>query len=236
MKRIRAQLSYANVAATLAVLFAMSGGAIAATGGFSSGGKLRACVNEEGGLKLLKSGRHCKRGQKTVAWNVTGPAGTPGPAGTKGATGAQGAPGTPGTGGKEGQRGPSNGFQVFNDAAGAVGNTSKTVATLAVPSGSYLVTAKLWGVNSSVSRIELECQLVNDVNDDKDETDVTADEEGTTSFFGRSVVSLEAASKFDTPGRWLLKCIAFNAPINVVDVKLQAIQVASLSNEPTTTS
>jgi hypothetical protein len=236
MKRITAHLSYANATATLALLFALSGGAIAATGGFSSGGKLQACANEEGGLKLLKAGKHCKRGQKTLAWNVTGPAGATGSAGAKGATGAQGAPGTPGTQGKEGQQGPSNGFQVFNDAPGAVSNTSKTVATLAVPSGSYLVTAKLWAVNSSASRIELECQLINDVNGDKDETDVTAEAEGTTSFFGRSTVSLEAASKFGVPGRWLLKCDAFNAPINVEDVKLQAIQVASLSNDPTTTS
>jgi hypothetical protein len=53
----------------------MSGGAIAATGGFSSGGKLQACVNEEGGLKLLKAGKKCKKGQKTVAWDQTGPAG-----------------------------------------------------------------------------------------------------------------------------------------------------------------
>jgi hypothetical protein len=98
---MRRHVSYANVAATLALVFAMSGGAIAATGGFSSGGKLQACVNEEGTLKLLKSGKHCKKGQKTVAWNMTGPAG---PAGTKGATGS-GTPGTLGATGKEGPQG-----------------------------------------------------------------------------------------------------------------------------------
>jgi hypothetical protein len=95
---MRRHVSYANVAATLALVFAMSGGAIAATGGFSSGGKLQACVNEEGALKLLKSGKHCKKGQKTVAWNMTGPAGT------KGATGS-GTPGTLGATGKEGPQG-----------------------------------------------------------------------------------------------------------------------------------
>lgn len=106
MKRIRAHLSYANVAATLAVLFAMSGGAIAATGGFSSGGTLRACVNEEGGVKLLKAGGHCGRGKKTVAWNVTGPAGAKGAAGASGAAGAAGAQGKEGSAGKEGKAGP----------------------------------------------------------------------------------------------------------------------------------
>src|SRR6059058_4556841 len=93
MKRIKRHLSYANVAATLALVFAMTGGAIAATGGFTSGGALRACVNEEGGLRLLKAGKRCKRGQKTVVWNQTGPAGAKGASGAPGAAGAQGAQG-----------------------------------------------------------------------------------------------------------------------------------------------
>jgi hypothetical protein len=93
MERIRRHLSYANVVATLAWVFAMTGGAIAATGGFTSGGKLQACVNEEGGLKLLKAGKHCKRGQKTIAWNQTGPSGAAGAKGAAGATGALGATG-----------------------------------------------------------------------------------------------------------------------------------------------
>jgi hypothetical protein len=90
---MRRHVSYANVAATLALVFAMSGGAIAATGGFSSGGKLQACVNGEGGLKLLKAGKHCKKGQKTVAWSMTGPAGAKGATGASGAAGATGAVG-----------------------------------------------------------------------------------------------------------------------------------------------
>ena len=66
MERIRRHLSYANVAATLALVFAMTGGAIAATGGFSSSGKLQACVGSGGTLKLLKSGQRCHHGQQKV--------------------------------------------------------------------------------------------------------------------------------------------------------------------------
>ncbi|MHB8234666.1 MAG: hypothetical protein ACYDHT_08435 [Solirubrobacteraceae bacterium] len=99
MQRIGGNLSYANVAATLALVFAMSGGAIAATGGFSSGGTLRACVNEEGVIRLLKPGKACKRGQKSVSWNQTGPAGA------KGATGAAGPAGATGPGGATGATG-----------------------------------------------------------------------------------------------------------------------------------
>lgn len=102
MKRIRRHIGYANVVATLALLFAMSGGVMAATGGFTSSGRLQACVNEEGGIKLLKSGRHCKRGQKTVAWNQTGPAGSRGVAGAPGTPGASGTAGSSGTNGATG--------------------------------------------------------------------------------------------------------------------------------------
>ncbi len=96
MDRIRRHLSYANVAATLALMFAISGGAIAASGGFTSGGALHACVNGEGTLKLLKAGRHCTHGQKTVVWNQAGPAGPRGATGATGASGTAGAPGAPG--------------------------------------------------------------------------------------------------------------------------------------------
>jgi hypothetical protein len=103
MKRIWRHVSYANVAATLALVLAMSGGAIAATGGFSSGGTLRACANEEGAIRLLKPGKKCKKGQTAVAWNQTGPAGAPG---AKGASGANGAAGAQGAQGGQGGQGP----------------------------------------------------------------------------------------------------------------------------------
>jgi hypothetical protein len=105
MKGIRRHLSYANVTATLALVLAMSGGAIAASGGFSSGGKLQACVNGEGVLRLLKPGKHCARGQQAVSWNQQGPAGVSGANGAAGAPGAQGATGATGQSGTVGVNG-----------------------------------------------------------------------------------------------------------------------------------
>jgi hypothetical protein len=100
MDGIRRHLSYANVAATLALVLAMSGGAVAATGGFSSGGKLRACVNGEGGLRLLKPGKHCTRSQQAIAWNQEGPAGARGAIGSPGAAGPKGVEGPKGESGE----------------------------------------------------------------------------------------------------------------------------------------
>jgi len=93
MGRIRQQLSFANVVSMLALVFAMSGGAIAATGGFTAASSsIKACVGANGVLKIL-TGKRCKSGQKAVSWNQQGPAGA------RGATGAKGAPGTAGLNG-----------------------------------------------------------------------------------------------------------------------------------------
>jgi hypothetical protein len=105
MERIRRHLSFANCAAGLALLFSMTGGAVAATGGFSSGGTLRACANEEGAIRLLKPGKKCKKGQTQVAWNQTGPAGAKGAPGASGATGATGTAGATGAAGAKGAEG-----------------------------------------------------------------------------------------------------------------------------------
>ncbi len=128
MERIRRHLSYANVAATLALVLAMSGGAVAASGGLSSGGTLRACANEEGAIRLLKAGKHCKRGQKSVSWNQQGPAGAKG---TPGAASAPGASGPAGVPGKDGSPGTAIAYGTFEASGTLEPETNSTALTTA---------------------------------------------------------------------------------------------------------
>ena len=130
MERIRRHLSFANVAAGLALLFSMTGGAFAATGGFSSGGTLKACANEEGRLKLLKSGEHCRRGQKSISWSQIGPAGAKGATGASGAAGAGGPSGAPGAAGADGS---ARAYGVTNPAGELVASKSKNLTVRKVP-------------------------------------------------------------------------------------------------------
>jgi hypothetical protein len=147
MERISKHLSFANVAAGLALLFSMSGGAIAATGGFSSGGTLRACANEEGAIRLLKPGKKCKKGQKAVSWNQTGPAGAKGVAGAPGGGGAVGGAGAPGAKGESGANGTARAYGVVNSAGQIVAAKSKNLTAEKTGTGSYCVRPTGGGIN-----------------------------------------------------------------------------------------
>lgn len=90
MRRVRARLTYANVVATLALLFAMSGGALAASHYvISSPKQIKPSV-----LKKLRG--------------KTGSRGAVGVKGQTGNTGVQGVPGVPGMVGPRGESGPQS--------------------------------------------------------------------------------------------------------------------------------
>jgi hypothetical protein len=102
LSKIRGRFTYSNVAMTLALVFAMTGGAYAAKKYIVTSTKqISPAV-----LKQLKGSRG-PVGAAGVAGPVgptgpAGPVGPTGPAGVKGDTGAKGDPGTPGEPGKDG--------------------------------------------------------------------------------------------------------------------------------------
>jgi pilus assembly protein FimV len=178
MDGIGRHLSYANVAATLALVLAMSGGAIAATGGFSSGGKLQACVSEGGIMRLAKAGQKCKKGQTEIAWNQTGPdgpKGTPGAAGAPGTAGAAGAPGAKGAEGPKGASGESATVKWASiNAGGGLRSAHGVVAAPLVEGKQYAV-----AFDSDITN----CAIVATSNEPADENaTITTGREGTEVF------------------------------------------------------
>ncbi len=102
---MRKRLSYANVTATLALVFAMSGGAMAANSYLINSTKQ---INPKVLKKLTgKPGKNGTAGATgaTGATGPTGPAGSPGAAGTKGEKGEKGETGLQGETGLKGETG-----------------------------------------------------------------------------------------------------------------------------------
>jgi hypothetical protein len=80
------RVSYPNVVATLCLIALVGAGAVAAVAQSGGGRQLAACYKKRGKAKgamrfLAKSSARCKKGEKKVTWNRTGP---PGPAGEGG--------------------------------------------------------------------------------------------------------------------------------------------------------
>lgn len=107
-------------------LFAALGGVAWAT---ASGGRvIHGCYSTKAhngasrGTLLVRTGRRCARGERSLSWNVRGPSGPRGDAGTAGATGKTGAEGATGATGVTGATGSTG-------ATGAAGTTGSTGAT-----------------------------------------------------------------------------------------------------------
>jgi hypothetical protein len=102
MKPLSRHLSYANVAATLALVFAMSGGALAAS-------RYLITSTHQISPKVLKSLR-----------GSAGHQGIPGVAGAPGLTGATGTTGNTGPRGATGETGPSNEQTTYVDGPNVI--------------------------------------------------------------------------------------------------------------------
>jgi hypothetical protein len=131
MKRLRGNLTYANVTATLALFLVVAGGTTYAASqlGKESVGSRELEKGAVTPIKLSKASRAA----------LVGPEG---PGGAKGERGPNGAAGVPGP---QGGAGPSAAYAMYHNAAIQVPNDLEVhrVATLSVPAGSYVVSAKL---------------------------------------------------------------------------------------------
>lgn len=118
----RRQFSYANVVATLALVFALGGGAYAAIAPVRDGVVHTCYGKSSGALRVVNAGQRCGRRERALNLNQRGPRGFTGPRGATGPTGKTGATGKRGATGARGATGPA-GVSVTS-AALAAGNAN----------------------------------------------------------------------------------------------------------------
>jgi hypothetical protein len=184
MRQIRKHLTYTKVAATLAVFLAAGGVAWAASG--ISRNTIHGCYKKRGGA--LRIAGHCRRNEKGVSWNRVGPSGPRGSTGKTGKTGATGATGAAGGQGATGLPGPSDVFAA-GAAFGPLEGSPKSIASLTLPAGSYLIEAKVVLFASGAEATGMACFLAPDLSlkpefDAANATALKSDEPNALSLIG----------------------------------------------------
>ena len=78
------------------------------------------------------------------------------------------------------------------------------------------------------------CVLTNDESADSDTTQVAVDPSGSDTMYGQAAMSLAAASTLPRAGHWILRGSKShpNPGGEAHDIKMQAIQLGSLTNSP----
>jgi hypothetical protein len=113
----------------------------------------KASGKGKGAVRLVARKQRCKRGERKVAWSVTGPAGSSGASGEQGATGAQGLVGPAGPQGGSGLQTQvselTQEVEVLKQTLQGVTNESLTDALAAVTTLESTVT----GLDSTVSTL-----------------------------------------------------------------------------------
>jgi hypothetical protein len=153
---MRKRITYANVAATLALVFSMSGGALAASHYMINSTKQ---INP----RVLKSlqGDPGLRGP-TGNDGSKGAEGARGPAGAEGAKGAEGPTGPTAATGPTGPTGPSEGWTAKVDGNREIGQSEKEpslLTSLKLPPGEWIVSAATGLTNISDEGRSAWCKL-----------------------------------------------------------------------------
>jgi hypothetical protein len=188
-----------TIAASVAAL-AGGGSAVASGLADSTATVYQGCLQHNvGALYNVKlnpgAAPHCRRDDKLISWNQTGPAGV------TGAQGAKGDPGLPGPQGAKGNPGPTSPSDVyFNEiqdpTPDSFGNASVSVT---LPAGNYAVSGKAYVFTQASIAENTVCTLSGD--------GTHADQSGATGQpTSTQTIALETVQSLSGGGRVSLNC------------------------------
>lgn len=222
----------ALVVAALAVFLVVGGSATAAkliTGKDVKNGSITGADVKKGSLGADKLSRAAVRALQTGkpgaagAKGDAGPAGAAGQAGATGATGPQGPAGVQGPAGPQGPEGPTTAYFGGQGSRTIRGSGDRTVATLALPAGSFTIAAKV--IVNSESRDPVMClvrRLAPVLDLDIARADLEAGVDAT--------LAMTAVTTFAVPGSIALVCFEGTGDLHVTNAKVVATKVGSIVN------
>jgi hypothetical protein len=193
-----------------------------------SGGVIHGCYgNASGALFLATSPSNtCHPGLTPLAWSQTGPQGPQGIQGVKGVDGTNGIDGTNGSDGAPGAPGPTGAAGV-SDAyiarqSGSVDSSGgKQILSLSVPSGSYVVMAKIDGTDEDQDYQTTTCTLSTG-----DQTAMRLNSSAFSEVDDIGALSLEDAATFTGTTTVTLNCTGYKTVI--ADGVLTILRVGTL--------
>ncbi|HEY2053338.1 MAG TPA: hypothetical protein VGH14_05315 [Solirubrobacterales bacterium] len=210
---LRRHLTYANVAATLALFLALGGAAYAAS-------QLPRNSVGTGQLKAeaVTSGKIAKKARKQLRGSTgpQGPQGKAGPKGAAGAKGATGAKGAQGTQGPKGEPGDLPAFEAFTKPAPPTPFTGAIpVVTVSLGPGSYATSANVV-VRAPGGATTVTCGLTGG-----------GEAVATVPAGGSETLSMAANRVLGGAGSAAVTCSAGVEPAEVTFASVNAIQVRS---------
>jgi hypothetical protein len=214
---MRGRISYANVVATLALFFAMSGGALAAKHYLITSAKQ---INPKV-LKELKG--------KTGAMGAGGAPGATGSAGPMGAAGKEGPPGSKGEIGPQGSRGEIGPSHAYSKTG------SEDTQTVTVPAGNYVVTGSGQFFNFGTKYAAGACVIVVDgklfIARDSSTVPNIGDTDQREEVFGSMTITNNAAVQLKSSGTISESCGEGESqqPISPSSTEITAILVGGLN-------
>jgi hypothetical protein len=209
MNSLRRHLSYANVVATLALVFAMSGGALAAR------------------HYLINS---TKQISPKVLRKLEGHAGKPG---AQGPAGQPGAPGPVGATGNDGARGPSDVYeaQLGTEAKASAGHT-RTLTLANLPAGTYAISGQAFIAPQEQKPGHGECHL----HAESDEALGTGQLTNIGTAEESMMISMEITHVFAATGEVTMTCQIDSVPWLLVPAGTRIVAIMVGSQHKTTAS
>ncbi len=220
MNSIRKRLTYANVAASLALFLALGGATAIAAGGLgrNSVGPAQLKPNAVTAAKIRNGAVTPGKLAPAAKATLTGPQGLQGREGPRGAQGKQG---------ETGPRGPSAAFSDNRETAIAMEAGEQLVSSLALPAGKYVANGYVNANNNAGAERQAKCRLTLGGTEIGNSGYVAL---GANVTLDKQVLTISAAGTLTAPGALLMLCTEDGTPDGSWLARgLTAIEVDSLN-------